>query len=85
MQWPLPLYLDWLSLDAQSACNWLMLHLEFGSGVGSNFGVKIELSEQNPELQAAKMVTHFDRKGCFSHVPPSFYFLFFSSNLFNII
>jgi hypothetical protein len=25
-----------------------MLHLEFGGGVGSNFGMKMELSEQKP-------------------------------------
>jgi hypothetical protein len=43
-----PLYSDWLSLGAQSAHDWVMLHLEFGGGVDSNFGIKIELSEQEP-------------------------------------
>jgi hypothetical protein len=37
---PLTLYSDWLSLGAQSAPNWLMLHFKFGGGVGSNFGTK---------------------------------------------
>jgi hypothetical protein len=35
-----------LSLGAQPAPNWLMLHLEFRGGVGNNFGGKMELSEQ---------------------------------------
>jgi hypothetical protein len=48
MQWALPLYLDWSSSGTQSACDWLMLHLEFGGGVGSNSGQKTELSEQEP-------------------------------------
>jgi hypothetical protein len=30
-----------------------MLHLEFGSGVGSNFHGKMELKNMNLELQAA--------------------------------
>jgi hypothetical protein len=45
---PCPLHLDWSGLGAQSACNWLTLHLEYGNGVGSNFGTKTELSEQEP-------------------------------------
>jgi hypothetical protein len=32
MLWALPLYLDWSSSGAQSGCNWLMVHLEFGVG-----------------------------------------------------
>jgi hypothetical protein len=43
---PCPFYSDWLSLGAQPAPNWLMLHLEFRGGVGNNFGGKMELSEQ---------------------------------------
>jgi hypothetical protein len=48
--WVLPLYSDWSSLGAQSALNWL-LHLESGGGVGSNFGMKMELSEQEPSTR----------------------------------
>jgi hypothetical protein len=38
----------WWSSGTESAHNWLMLHLEFGGGVDSNFGAKMELSEQEP-------------------------------------
>jgi hypothetical protein len=54
---PYPLYLVLLSFGAQYTHDWLILDLEFGSGVGSNFGMKTELSEQELELQAAKRVT----------------------------
>jgi hypothetical protein len=40
-QLALLLYSDWSSSGAQSAHNWLMLHLEFGGGVGSNFSAKM--------------------------------------------
>jgi hypothetical protein len=33
-------YSNWSSSGAESAHDWLMLHLAFGGGVGSNFGVK---------------------------------------------
>jgi hypothetical protein len=46
MQWALPLYLDWLSSVPQSVHDWLILHLEFGGGVDSNFSMKMKLSEQ---------------------------------------
>jgi hypothetical protein len=42
---PCPLYLDLLSLGALG-----MLHLEFGGGVGSHLGTKMELSEQVPKI-----------------------------------
>jgi hypothetical protein len=61
------LYSDWSSSGAQSARNWPMLHLEFGGGVSSNFSWKCNSVNRNPELQAAKMMTHFDRKDCFPH------------------
>jgi hypothetical protein len=52
-QWALPLYSDWLSLGAQSAQDCLMLHLEFGGGVSSNFTLKTELSEQEPRAASS--------------------------------
>jgi hypothetical protein len=39
------LLLDWSSSGAQSAHDWLTLHVEFGGVVGSDLGVKTELSE----------------------------------------
>jgi hypothetical protein len=41
-----------------------------GGGVGSDFGVKTELSEQEPGTVAAMMVTYFDRMTVFLTVPP---------------
>jgi hypothetical protein len=54
-------------LGAPSVGNWLMLHLESGGGVGSNFGLKMELSEQEPRTANHLMVIYFDRKDCFPH------------------
>jgi hypothetical protein len=50
---PCPLYWDWSSFGAQSAINWLMLHLEFGGRVSSNLGAKMELSEQEPRTASS--------------------------------
>jgi hypothetical protein len=44
-----------------------LANLEFGGRVGSNFCAKRSSANKNLELQAAKMVTHFDRKDCFPH------------------
>jgi hypothetical protein len=61
---------DWMSLGTQSAHNWLMLHLESGGAVCSNFGMKMGLSEQEPGTEAATMVTHFHRMTVSLTVPP---------------
>jgi hypothetical protein len=39
-------YSGWSSSGAQSADNWLMLYLEFGGRVHSNFSAKIQVGEQ---------------------------------------
>jgi hypothetical protein len=38
-----------------------------GGGVGSDFGVKTELSEQEPGTASTKLVTHFDGKDNFPY------------------
>jgi hypothetical protein len=89
-QWALPLSSDLLSFCAQSAHNWLMLHLESGNGVSCNFCTNMELSEQElkTRTQNCKQLRWWHtltEKTTSLTVPPSFYFSFFSSNLLNII
>jgi hypothetical protein len=73
----LPLLLGLVEFGAQSACDWLMLHLLFGVGVGSNLGAKRSSVNKSPELQTAKMATLFHRKDFSSQFPPLFIFCSF--------